>query len=522
MEEERRVEPRTSKRAGLPEPATGRRAGVWKMGAKIFEELKRLLSLRSLQARIFIIVLVAGVIPSMIVRYGILDNYEEHSVQHRIATVQNQLMIVGNHLISNNYFNTKPEGYSSSVSKDVINAELEMISNLYEGRVMIIDSGLKVVRDTYDISEGKTIISEEVIRCFQGETMSNYDREHGYIEMTTPIVDASMESGEVIGVMLTSISNDATMATLEVLDRKAVILQNLVIVVIVAMAVVLSMILTRPFNRVTKAINEVKAGYSDESISVSDYAETAHIVEAFNQLLARMRALDNSRQEFVENVSHELKTPMAGIKVLADSLLAQQDAPAELYREFMEDIASEIDRENQIITDLLVLVKMDKKAQEMNIVSLNINDLTELILKRLRPIARKKDVEVVFESMRPVMAEVDEVKLTLVMTNLVENAIKYNKEHGWVKVELDADHQYFNFKVSDSGLGIPEDDLPYIFERFYRVDKSHSREIGGTGLGLAITKSAVLMHRGAITVSSVEGEGTSFVVKIPLSNAGAG
>ena len=238
--------------------------------------------------------------------------------------------------------------------------------------------------------------------------------------------------------------------------------------------------------------------------------------------MARMRALDNSRQEFVENVSHELKTPMAGIKVLADSLLAQQDAPAELYREFMEDIASEIDRENQIITDLLVLVKMDKKAQEMNIVSLNINDLTELILKRLRPIARKKDVEVVFESMRPVMAEVDEVKLTLVMTNLVENAIKYNKEHGWVKVELDADHQYFNFKVSDSGLGIPEDDLPYIFERFYRVDKSHSREIGGTGLGLAITKSAVLMHRGAITVSSVEGEGTSFVVKIPLSNAGAG
>ena len=134
------------------------------MTAKIFEELKRLLSLRSLQARIFIIVLAAGFIPSMIVRYGILDNYEDHSVQQRISTVQNQLMIVGNHLISNNYFNTKPEGYSSSVSRDVINAELEMISNLYEGRVMIIDSSLRVVRDTYDISEGRTIISEEVIK----------------------------------------------------------------------------------------------------------------------------------------------------------------------------------------------------------------------------------------------------------------------------------------------------------------------------------------------------------------------
>ncbi|MDE7269451.1 MAG: cell wall metabolism sensor histidine kinase WalK, partial [Acetatifactor sp.] len=169
-----------------------------------------------------------------------------------------------------------------------------------------------------------------------------------------------------------------------------------------------------------------------------------------------------------------------------------------------------------IITDLLALVKMDKKVQDLNITSLNINDLVELILKRLRPIARKKDVEVVFESMRPVVAEVDEVKMTLIMTNLVENSIKYNKEHGWVKVELDADHQFFTFKVSDSGIGIPEDALAHICERFYRVDKSHSREIGGTGLGLAITKSAVLLHRGTLTINSVEGEGSSFVVKIPL------
>ena len=487
------------------------------MVAKIFGELRAFLSLRSLQTRIFLVVLVAGFVPSVIMRYGILGNYEERSVQQRISTVQNQLMIVGNHLISNNYFNTKPEGYTSSVSRDVIDAELEMISNLYEGRVMIIDSGLKVLKDTYGLSEGKTIISEEVIKCFQGQVTSNYDREHGYIEMTTLITDASSDTGEIIAVMLTSISNESIMANMEVLGRKALILESLMIVIITAMAIVLSVVMTRPFSRVSQAISEVKAGYREESISVPGYAETDHIVEAFNQLLKRMRALDNSRQEFVENVSHELKTPMAAIKVLADSLLAQRDAPAELYREFLEDIASEIDRENQIITDLLALVKMDKKAQELNIASLDMNDLVELILKRLRPIARKKDVEVVFESMRPVVAEVDEVKMTLIMTNLVENAIKYNKEHGRVRVELDADHQYFIFRVSDSGLGIPEDALAHIFERFYRVDKSHSREIGGTGLGLAITKSSVLMHRGSITVSSIEGEGTSFTVKIPLT-----
>ncbi|MCM1189898.1 MAG: cell wall metabolism sensor histidine kinase WalK [bacterium] len=490
------------------------------MAAKTWEGIKSLVSLRSLKARIFITILLVGSLPGIFIRYGILNNYEERAVEQRINTVQNQLMIVGNHLLSNNYFDTAK---SDEQSRAVINAELEMISNLYEGRVMIINSGLRVVKDTYSISEGKTIISEEVIICLRGESMSHYDREHGYIEMTTPITSTAEDgSSTIVGVMLTSISNEAILQMMEVLARRAVLLQNLMQIVIIALAILLSIVLARPFNRVTDAINEVKAGYSDRMISVPEYTETAHIVDAFNQVLGRMRTLDDSRQEFVANVSHELKTPMTSVKVLADSLLAQEDAPAELYREFMEDIVSEIDRENRIITDLLALVKMDKKVQELNIVSLDINELAELILKRLRPIARKKDVEVVFESMRPVVAEVDEVKLTLVMTNLVENAIKYNREHGWVKVELDADHQFFTFTVSDSGLGIPEESLAHIYERFYRVDKSHSREIGGTGLGLAITKSAVLMHRGSITVTSVEGEGSCFVVKIPLTYIAGG
>lgn len=501
------------------------------MFAKIFGELKALLFLRSLKVRIFVITLIVGIVPSIFMRSAIVNNYEERAVDNRISTVQNQLRVVSNHLLNNNYLiNYKSDELAYRNSRAVIDAELEMISNLYEGRVMIIDSSLKVVKDTYGISEGKTIISEEVIRCLRGDNTNNYDQEHGYIEMTTPIVDTSAStadeegknSGKIVGVMLTSISNSSIVETMETLNQKSMVIEELMIVVIVALAFILSVALARPFSRVTDAINEVKAGYRDEAISVSDYTETTHIVEAFNQLLKQMRVLDDSRQEFVANVSHELKTPMASIKVLADSLLTQENAPAELYREFMEDIVSEIDRENRIITDLLALVKMDKKVQELNIAALNINDLTELILKRLRPIARKRDVEVVFESMRPVVAEVDEVKMTLVMTNLVENSIKYNKEHGWVKVELDADHQFFTFRVSDSGLGIPEDELPHIYERFYRVDKSHSREIGGTGLGLAITRSAVLMHRGSITATSVEGEGSCFTVKIPLIYIAAG
>ncbi len=488
------------------------------MFSDIRTKIRGMWTLHSLRARLFIIILVVGAIPGILMRYGIMENYEDHAIQLRTNTVQTQLKILANHLIRYNYLQDN--------SSEVIGAELDMLSNLYDGRVLIIGGNFKVVKDTYGISEGKTIISEEVIRSFGNVSLSNYDKNHGYIEMTTPITetvkvmkdDGEVEEVVVRGVMLTSISSDSITTTMDILNRKAIILEALMFLVILVIALVLSNVLTKPFAHVTQAINEVKAGYTDETISVPDYSETIHIVDAFNHLLARMKVLDDSRQEFVANVSHELKTPLTSMKVLADSLLADPDAPAEMYREFLSDITAEIDRENQIITDLLALVKMDKKATPMNISSVSINDLTELICKRLRPIARKKDIEVVFESLRPVTAEVDEVKMTLIINNLVENAIKYNVEHGSVKIVLDADHQMFSLEVSDTGIGIPQDSLEHIYERFYRVDKSHSREIGGTGLGLAITKNAILLHRGSITVSSVEGEGTTFLVKIPLTH----
>ena len=486
-----------------------------------WEDLKsKIKSLRSLKFNIFVLLIVVGLIPTIVLKYGIVQNYETRAVSVRTSEVQTQLKILANHLITYNYL--------QDTSSPVINAELEQLSNLYNGRVLIIGDNLKIVKDTYGISEGKTIISEEVVKCFKGESMSNYDADHGYIEMTIPIsemVESTEEneekSGETKeeyrGAMLISVSCDTIQKTMDILNSKATVLQLIMMVIIIGLAFFLAGFLVKPLNKVTAAINEVKGGYSYEAIQVPDYAETVHIIDAFNQLLGRMKILDDTRQEFVSNVSHELKTPITSVKVLADSLLAQEDAPVELYREFMEDIAAEIDRENRIITDLLSLVKMDKTVSDMNITEVNMNDLTELVLKRLRAIARKRDIEVTFESNRQVIATVDEVKLSSVITNLVENAIKYNKEHGWVKVVLDADHQFFTLTVSDSGIGIPEDAQEHIYERFYRVDKSHSREIGGTGLGLAITRSAILMHRGSIQVSSVPGEGTTFVVRIPLT-----
>lgn len=478
---------------------------------KITSVIKKILNqsrvFRSLKFRIFIIVMMVGIIPSMITRQCILINYEDRAVNVRTSDVMNQCRILANHLLS--------YGYMVDTSNDTINGELEQLSNLYDGRVLIIDGNFKIIKDTYAISETKTIISEEVIKAFNGESSTNYDDVNRYIEMTIPI--ANTDTGEIVGVMLTSVSTDSIVDSIEILNRKALILEITMGLFIFAIALSVSSLLVQPFARVTKAISGVKEGFDQEEISIPDYSETESIMDAFNQLLSRMKVLDDTRQEFVSNVSHELKTPLASMKVLADSLITQEEVPAELYREFMVDITEEIDRENKIITDLLSLVKMDKTAGTLNIEIVNINELLELILRRLRPIAAKSNIELVFESVRPVIAEVDEVKLTLAFSNLVENAVKYNRKDGWVKVKLDADHQFFSLEVSDSGIGIPESAQEHIFERFYRVDKSHSREIGGTGLGLAIARNAILMHRGAIKVSSVEGEGTTFTVKVPLS-----
>ena len=390
-----------------------------------------------------------------------------------------------------------------------------MLTNIYGGRILIIDQDFRVIKDTYDMDRGKTIISQEVIQSFQGKETSQYDRKNSYLEMTVRIQNT--ETKETLGVMLVSISTDEIRANMKILETKGMTILSIIALLVLVFGYLLAGILMKPFQKVTRSIEDITDGYLDESISVPDYLETELITDAFNKMLTRVRTLDDSRQEFVSNVSHELKTPLASMKVLADSLNGQEGVPVELYQEFMQDITSEIDRENQIITDLLSLVKMDKKVADLNITQVNINELLEQLLKRLHPIAAQKNVELILDSFRPVNAEVDATKLSLAFSNLIENGIKYNNENGWVRVSLNADHKYFYVTVADSGIGIPEESIAHIFERFYRVDKSHSREIGGTGLGLAIASSYTANMGGRMELAA---DGDLFKVILRFPEAG--
>ena len=468
---------------------------------------KRTNFFKSLRFRILIILIILGIVPSVIVTYTMLHNYQDRAVSMLTETVQDQSEILCNLIIKENYLN--------DTGSQTVNTKLEMFADLYNGRVLLADRDFKIVGDTFHTEEGKTLLSSLAVKCFKGEKASNFDLKSKVLEVAVPVQSPDVQ--QIQGVMLMTISTIEIGDMMAELEQKGMMLIGIIVVLSIFLSWLLSTILVKPLARVTKAIEDLTDGMQDDAISVPDYTETELITDAFNKMVNRMKILDESRQEFVSNVSHELKTPLTSMKVLADSLVGQQGVPEELYQEFMGDITAEIDRENKIITDLLSLVKMDKKAADLNITHMDINQLLEDILKRLRPIADRRNIDLILDCFRPVEADVDEVKFTLAISNLVENGIKYNVDDGWVRVSLDADHKYFYVTVADSGMGIPEDSIERIFERFYRVDKSHSKEIGGTGLGLAITRSAIAMHHGAIKVFSKEGEGTTFSVRIPLS-----
>ena len=462
--------------------------------------------LKSLQFRIFIILCVVGIVPILLMKMSILKNYQDQSLIQRGKMLQNQC---------ENFADRMGDSLQGEeLQLDGFETEMEQLATLYNGRMVVVNDEFKVIKDTFNLDEGKTLVSREVVQCFKNQTSLTHDGEYKFIELALPIRESVNK--QVIGALVISSETADIVENREELSRKVFVLQSVLMLVVLVTAFYLSRYLVKPFARVTKSLEKVSGGFLDGDLMILDYTETREMSEAYNQMLARMKTLDDSRQEFVSNVSHELKTPITSMKVLADSLLMQEDVPAELYREFMGDIAEEIERENKIINDLLSLVKMDKKAADVNIQSTNINELIELIMKRLRPIAQKRNIDLTLDSYKPVIAEVDETKLTLALSNLMENAVKYNKEGGWVRISINTDHKYFYVKVEDNGLGIPKEDQEHIFERFYRVDKSHSREIGGTGLGLAIARSGILMHHGIIKVYSEEGEGTTFTVRVPL------
>lgn len=465
----------------------------------------------SLRLVLVVTLLLAGMIPMLVQGQIFIGTFRQNLIDSRMKEIKNQSTILSNKMARAGYMTTEPRD-------TLLDNEMTLKADIFNGRIVIVNRDYRIIRDTFSLSEGKTNISEEVIKCFQGENTNKYNKDKHYSALTIPIYDNTADK-KISGVMVVTASTENLLVEVSSMAEKGSLIQIMAFWSLLVLVLVLVKLVMRPFKELQKVLNRVAEGNLDEDIRSHIYRETEEITESVNKTITKLKAVDQSREEFVSNVSHELKTPITSIRVLADSLMGMEEVPVELYREFMTDISDEIDRESKIIDDLLTLVRMDKTASSelINIAQVKINDLLELILKRLRPIAKRRNIELIFESIREVTADIDEVKLSLALSNLVENAVKYNVESGWVRVTLDADHKFFYVKVADSGIGIPEELQEHVFERFYRVDKARSRETGGNGLGLAITRNIILMHQGAIKLQSKEGEGTTFTVRVPLT-----
>jgi len=237
-----------------------------------------------------------------------------------------------------------------------------------------------------------------------------------------------------------------------------------------------------------------------------------------------LRRLERLRQEFVANVSHELKTPLAVIKVCAETLLDGAVEDCENRMRFLEQVLEQSERLNNLIMDLLSIARIEAETELFDFIWVPVREVVEQCAKRHRDRAMQRSISIHAFPMegsthphQDLECLVDEEAFVQILDNLVDNAVKYTQDNGVINVQWGLENKYVIITVSDNGIGIPEADLPRIFERFYRVDKARSREVGGTGLGLSIVKHLVQAMKGSISANSQVGKGTTFTVRFPYA-----
>ncbi len=388
-------------------------------------------------------------------------------------------------------------------------------------RIVVVDNLGFVVADSSGTALNKTIMNQQVFSALSRQDKAEKAPDAHIMTAAVSVVDKD-DKNKVLGAVILSANIDDIYSSLDTMKSQVYLLSLATSLFTGLLSFITSSFITKPLKTLMKFVQRITRGQLEQKVDVVGKDEIAELGNAFNHMAEQLQQVEQSRQEFVSNVSHELKTPLSSIKVLTESLIFQDNVPVEMYQEFFQDINSEVDRLNNIISDLLTLVRLDQREIPMNITSVDLNEMTQNILKRLIPLAKKKEIKLVYESHKDITAEIDEVKFTLALSNLIENAIKYTPSGGDVKVIIQSDLQDAFITIQDTGIGIAKQEQSKIFERFYRTDKTRNRETGGTGLGLAITYKTIVMHNGSIQVESEEGEGSTFIVQVPLRHTWEG
>ena len=328
-------------------------------------------------------------------------------------------------------------------------------------------------------------------------------------------IPSTQNAAHTPGVLLYSADISDVMSRVSSVRTQITVVMISVLGAMIFASYLLARSLTHPIGEMTRVIRRMARGELSLRVPVRGRGELAELAQNFNDMSEKIENTDRFRNEFVSNASHELKTPLATMKILIETLIYQDTMDEGMTREFLTDINKEIDRLNGVITDLLHLVQVDKHAAELKREMRDVSAICADVVKRLAPIATQRNIEVE-TSLSPCMANIDPIKMDQVILNLTENAIKYSNDGSHVLLRCNKEGGECVIRVKDNGVGIPEEDQKHVFDRFYRVDKARSRETGGTGLGLSIVEGIVKMHGGTISVQSQLGEGSEFTVRVPL------
>lgn len=391
---------------------------------------------------------------------------------------------------------------------------IEQMGSLKVTRLVVTDLSGIAIYDSYGSASlvGQYILFPEVVKALEGNDVFSWNYHDGtmFSRAATPI----FSYGTMTGCVYMTEFDSEQGALVQSLQRNILSVTLSLEAAVIIFSIAFSNVFSTRLRRIRASMRIIRGGDYSHRLEMGGHDELTLLGDEFNDLTERLQTSESKRRQFVSDASHELKTPLASIKLLSDSIL-QNDMDMDTVKEFVGDIGNEADRLNRMSMKLLSLSRIESQ-EDGDCEIVNMAPTIERVTRMLSAIAAENDITIIhdFRTDSPILILEDD--LYQITFNLVENGIKYNTPGGNLSISLYREKDNAILQVADTGVGIPEDALPHIFERFYRVDKARSRKSGGSGLGLSIVRNMVERNGGSIQVESTPGQGTKFTVSFPV------
>ena len=409
--------------------------------------------------------------------------------------------------------NTAVAGLEELTEENVAQA-MEAVEIDGVSRAVVTDENGLALYDTREVGSaaGYYVFYTELVQALRGYSAVYSVYEEGAFRSSA--AQPVLYRNQIIGAVYVYDYDTQQASLLKDLQNNLMRISVGIAILVVCVSLAFSRGLTRRLDSLLTAIRGVREGAYNQRAVLSGHDEYTQIAGEFNDLVDRLQETENARRRFVSDASHELKTPLAAIRLLTDSILQNENIDGATVREFVSDIGQEAERLSRITEDLLRLTRLDSGVAETP-ERVEISPVLERVVKMLRPVADEKDVSIVTACSDGAAAAATPGEIHQILYNLMENAVKYNRRGGFVRVSVDMGEETSTITVEDNGIGIPAEDLPRVFERFYRVDKARPRAAGGTGLGLSIVRDTVSRRGGVVRAEGAPGGGTRFIVTLP-------